>query len=98
VSLFDDLHDFRCTVPSCATCELLRGEDETLEQWHARIRSMLPDEETCRNGHPRTEENVFIREQGWSLCILCRNESNSRYRKRQKATATPSLVALRGEG
>lgn len=44
MSLFDDLHDFRCTVPNCGTCEMLRGEDESHEQWVARIRAMLADE------------------------------------------------------
>jgi hypothetical protein len=30
---------------------------------------------TCRNGHPRTDENTYVRPSGGKSCRLCKSES-----------------------
>lgn len=43
-------------------------------------------EETCRNGHPKTQENLRPRKDGYFDCIPCSRESSRRYKARIRET------------
>lgn len=45
------------------------------------------DDNLCRNGHPRTDQNTLIRKNGQRLCRVCQRESRRRSSERASANA-----------
>ena len=83
MSLFGNLHDFRCTVPDCATCDLVPRPDETHQQWAARIRTMAAvNPLVCVNGHPWTDANTYQHPEKGRICRLCRNDARRRHKEK----------------
>lgn len=41
----------------------------------------------CRNGHPRTPENTYIRPDGVRECRICQSAARARYRARRRQAA-----------
>lgn len=58
------------------------------EAWRQRRKSdraqHKPAVQHCRNGHPRTEENIYVSPDGVRNCRLCRRRNNYKYKKWQK--------------
>ena len=80
--------DTPCTLPNCATCDLVQWPDETLVQWLARIRALAApvvfDPIMCRNGHPRTPESTYITPAGDTMCRPCRTVQRAQHHQRKR--------------
>lgn len=46
----------------------------------------------CRNGHPRTPENITISPRGWVRCLRCQQRAKQQWRARQVAGAPRGRV------
>lgn len=88
MSLFSDEP---CAFGQCPTCDILQQPDETLLEWHTRLRAMIAadprasETATCKNGHPWTEATVYIHPDGRQFCRICMRASNKRSRLRRGA-------------
>lgn len=43
--------------------------------------------ETCRRGHPRTEENTYVDPHGWKYCRPCNRDARRRRQQRKEEEA-----------
>lgn len=50
-------------------------------------RGAMAEARTCRNGHPRTEENTVIRKNGKRECAVCKREANNASYARRRREA-----------
>ena len=38
----------------------------------------------CRNGHPKTPENLYVRKDGYTMCRPCMKATDDRRRERER--------------
>jgi hypothetical protein len=53
--------------------------------------------ETCRRGHPRTPENTYVWSNGKRGCLLCKRETDRRYRARHPGGSTERTRKYRSD-
>jgi hypothetical protein len=56
--------------------------------------TQLETTETCRNGHPKTPENAYIRSDGPRECKQCKKDYKNTARPALPAEADPELAAI----
>lgn len=85
----DNLHISATTGERiCKACRRVsqRKSDARRRRQH-REANPLPPKVACRNGHPHTEEGLYVAPNGTRTCKLCRRESQRRHRARASATS-----------
>lgn len=71
---------------NCKICKAQR-----LRNWRAKQRALglyppppKPPSTQCKNGHPYTEESVYISKQGWRECRICNRNNARAYAERKR--------------
>jgi hypothetical protein len=89
------------TWRECVKCAAaLRFADSAARKAaRALARALAPPRTTCRRGHPRTAENVYLRPDrpGEKICRVCRRERMAQARDIVSATA-PASACPAGDG
>lgn len=63
-----------CLHRQCANPEHLRAVIQ-----RDNVRAAVERLDVCHNGHPRTNENVFVDRKGWRHCKVCRRERERKH-------------------
>lgn len=75
-------------TPVCRRCHMIldgrlaqltgRGHEGGVASGVARRRDV------CRNGHPQTPENLYVRPNGARVCLICRREQDARWHREKR--------------
>lgn len=86
----DGLHVLhKCDNPPCINTDHLflgSNADNILDKV-SKGRQARNFKTHCKNGHEYTEENTFVRKQGWKECRICIRQNQKAARKRKRIAA-----------
>ena len=70
----------RAELKPCRTCKqpFYAGQGRTA-YCSSECRSLIPPENECRAGHPRTPANTYIDPRGYKQCKVCKNITNAQW-------------------